>query len=35
MKFNENEMKWCPGAELNHRHKDFQSSARATWPLAK
>ena len=23
--------KWCPGAELNHRHEDFQSSARATW----
>ena len=19
--------KWCPGADLNHRHEDFQSSA--------
>ena len=22
-----NEVEWCHGAELNHRHKDFQSSA--------
>ena len=21
---------WCPGAELNHRHEDFQSSALPT-----
>ncbi len=20
-------VKWCPGAELNHRHEDFQSTA--------
>jgi len=19
--------KWCPGADLNHRHEDFQSTA--------
>ena len=22
--------KWCPGAELNHRHADFQSAALPT-----
>ena len=21
------EVKWCPGADLNHRHEDFQSTA--------
>ena len=21
------EVKWCPGAESNHRHEDFQSTA--------
>ena len=25
-----NHGKWCPGAELNHRHEDFQSSALPT-----
>ncbi len=23
-------LKWCPGAESNHRHEDFQSSALPT-----
>src|SRR5215472_14535197 len=23
-------MRWCPGAELNHRHADFQSAALPT-----
>lgn len=22
-----NDLKWCPGADLNHRHADFQSAA--------
>ena len=22
---------WCPGAESNHRHEDFQSSALPKW----
>ncbi len=21
------DVKWCPGADLNHRHEDFQSTA--------
>ena len=25
-----NIFKWCPGAESNHRHEDFQSSALPT-----
>ena len=29
LEFN-NYLKWCPGADLNHRHKDFQSSALPT-----
>jgi hypothetical protein len=24
------EMRWCPGAESNHRHEDFQSTALPT-----
>ena len=24
------EKKWCPGADSNHRHEDFQSSALPT-----
>ena len=24
------ELKWCPGADSNHRHEDFQSSALPT-----
>lgn len=27
IKFDLLEKKWCPGAESNHRHDDFQSSA--------
>ena len=35
------EVKWCPGAESNHRHEDFQSTAlplsypggERNWPL--
>jgi hypothetical protein len=28
--FNGQEKEWCPGADLNHRHEDFQSTALPT-----